>query len=199
MNEKNNNIVEYDLMRIIFMLMTLGVHVVAYTLEKNYLWMIFDNFLMACNPLFLMLSGRLNLVKDFKNKQDYKNFYLKKIISVFIPFLLFSILIQLLKYKEINSFFKNFLSNNIESTYWFVYTLIGILILSPFYSKMLQNMNKDEKKLFIYIIVIVNFIIMLFDFFDVSTAIGIGTVRNCWLAFLLFLWIYNRRFVWKQE
>lgn len=170
------HIIEYDLMRVVFMLMTLGVHVIAYKLQKNWLWMILDNFFIVCNPLFVMLSGRLNLGKEFKEKRDYINYYKSKFISIIIPFLLFSIILQLVQYKNFNNFLKNLISNNIESTYWFVYTLIGILILSPFYSKMLQNMNKNEKKYFLFICIFVNFIIMLFDFFNISTALGIGTI-----------------------
>ena len=176
MIKKDKHVIEYDLMRVIFMLMTLGVHVVAYKLERNCLWMILDNFFIVCNPLFIMLSGRLNLDKEFKNKKDYMNYYKRKFVSIIIPFLVFSIIIQLVQYKSFNGFLKNLISNNIEPTYWFVYTLIGILILSPFYSKMLQNMNKNEKKYFLYISIIANFIILLFDFFNISTTIGIGSV-----------------------
>lgn len=176
MTKEKNYVFEYDLMRFIFILMTLGVHVVYFTVKNENMHIIFDNVFMICNPLFFMLSGKLNLSKKFNSKEDYVKFYKGKLKSIIIPFLLFSLAIQIINNRTLKGFGLNILSNNIEPTYWFIYTLIGIELLSPFYSKMLQNMNKMEKKFFLVICIFVNFFIMLFDFLNMNSIIGLGTI-----------------------
>ncbi len=135
--EKKEYIFKYDLMRIIFMLMTLSVHIIAYVVKRGELYNVLDNFFILCNPLFFMLSGRLNLKKEFNKKEDYILYYKNKFKSIIIPLLIVSVIIQLIKNGNMNRFYLNFITNSIEHTYWFIYTLIGILILTRYYSKML--------------------------------------------------------------
>ena len=158
---KNENIVEtnqerivkYDFMRIVFIMMTLGVHVVALSIRPTefdvhyYVRVIFNGFFLICNPLFFMLSGRLNLAKEFTKKEDYIHFYKKKFISILLPFFIISLILYIILYtnSEFNflDFINRFMSNSIEpdGTLWFIYPFIGIMLLSPFYSKMLHYLQ----------------------------------------------------------
>lgn len=159
-------IFKYDLMRVIFMLMVLATHTlnifIVFSIPYNTTWTvrrILVDIFMVCNPLFFMLSGKFNLDKEFKDTNDYKKFYLKKAISILIPFLLISIAVYILNFYNsfsIKSFFSMLISNQIESTFWFVYVLIGILIFSPFFSKMMKNLNLFEKKLFLLLLILAN-------------------------------------------
>ena len=186
MEKPENHIFKYDFIRIIFMLMTLGVHIIAYTVKINridfnyYVTIALDSFFLICNPLFFMLSGKLNLSKKFEKKEDYINYYKKKFVTIFIPFFIISFIIYLFLYKNIHigTFLKYFMANKIETneTFWFVYTLIGILLLSPFFSKMLQSMNYNEKKYFLIICTIINFLITFFNFFNITTTINLSAV-----------------------
>lgn len=180
-NKKEGRIFQYDLMRFLFMLMVLGVHVLSvskqFSEEYNTTWIIttiFTDLFIICNPLFFMLSGRFNLKKEFNTKEDYKQFYIKKIVTLLVPFLIFSIVIYV--YRNFNNlsiidFLKGLLAGNIEGTYWFVYTLLGIMIFSPFFSKMLKNMNLFEKKLFFIISFCVNTFITVFAVFKIPNII----------------------------
>ena len=180
-NKKEGRIFQYDLMRFLFMLMVLGVHVLSvskqFSEEYNTTWIIttiFTDLFLICNPLFFMLSGRFNLKKEFNTKEDYKKFYIKRIATLLVPFLIFSIVIYIYRNFDnlsIIDFAKGLLAGNIEGTYWFVYTLLGIMIFSPFFSKMLKNMNLFEKKLFFIISFCVNTFITVFAVFKIPNII----------------------------
>lgn len=180
-NKKEGRIFQYDLMRFLFMLMVLGVHVLSvskqFSEEYNTTWIIttiFTDLFLICNPLFFMLSGRFNLKKEFNTKEDYKKFYIKRIVTLLVPFLIFSIVIYIYRnFDNLNiiDFAKGLLAGNIEGTYWFVYTLLGIMIFSPFFSKMLKNMNLFEKKLFFIISFCVNTFITVFAVFKIPNII----------------------------
>lgn len=180
-NKKEGRIFQYDLMRFLFMLMVLGVHVLSvskqFSEEYNTTWIIttiFTDLFLICNPLFFMLSGRFNLKKEFNTKEDYKKFYIKRIATLLVPFLIFSIVIYIYRNFDnlsIIDFAKGLLAGNIEGTYWFVYTLLGIIIFSPFFSKMLKNMNLFEKKLFFIISFCVNTFITVFAVFKIPNII----------------------------
>lgn len=184
--KKQNRIFQYDLMRVLFMLMVLGVHVLSvskqFSEEFNTTWIattIFTDIFLICNPLFFMLSGRFNLEKEFNTKEDYKKFYIKRIVTLLVPFLIFSIILYI--YRNFNNLniidlFKGLLAGNIEGTYWFVYTLLGIIIFSPFFSKMLKNMNLFEKKLFFIISFCVNTFITIFAVFKIPNMITFNIV-----------------------
>lgn len=185
-NKEEKRIFQYDLMRFLFMLMVLGVHVLSvskqFSEKFNTTWVImtiFTDILLICNPLFFMLSGRFNLKKEFNQKEDYKNFYVKRIISLVVPFIIFSIVIYIYRYFDnlnVVDFIKFFVSDKIEGTYWFVYTLLSVMIFSPFFSKLLKNMNLFEKKLFFAISFCANTFITVLAIFKIPNSINFYTV-----------------------
>ncbi|MCX4302489.1 MAG: acyltransferase [Clostridia bacterium] len=183
---ENKRVFQYDFMRVIFMLMVLGVHVLANTRqfiqEYNTTWYLFyilsDLFLIG-NPLFFMLSGKFNLDKNFSEPEDYKKFYKKRAISILIPFVIIGSLIYVIKnfYNlSIIDYITKMFNGQVEGTYWFVYSLIGILIFSPFFSKMFKNMSDFEKKLFLGIDFVINAIIVIFATFELPLALKFKTV-----------------------
>lgn len=178
--QKSKRIFEYDLMRVIFSSMVLGIHILAKIrgLSKPYntTWYfvnIITNFFMICNPLFFMLSGKFNLKKNFDKKDAYIKFYKSKFMGIVIPFVVTSILIYILsdyKTKTIVDFVKNFINDNIEGTYWFVYSLIGMITISPFLTKMISNMNLTDKKILFWMSTIIVGIITTLSIVKVKSA-----------------------------
>lgn len=184
--ENGERVFKYDFMRMFFMLMVLGIHVLSmirqFMFPYNTTWYIVtiltDIFLIA-NPLFFMLSGKFNLNKNFSKKDDYKNFYIKKFISIIIPFILISFMVY--SVWNFNNFsmldyIKKLLSGEIDGTYWFVYALIGIFVLSPFFSKMLLNMELWEKKVFLGVLFVVNAFIAILAIFNIENAFTFAVV-----------------------
>lgn len=183
---EKKRVFQYDFMRVMFMLMVLGVHVLSNTKqfvhEYNINWYFFNiltDFFMIGNPLFFMLSGKFNLDKDFSKPEDYKKFYKKRAISILIPFIIVGSFIYVLKNRYnlgISDYATKMLNGQLDGTYWFVYSLIGILIFSPFFSKMLKNTSDFEKKLFLGIIFVANAIIVAFAIFEFPFAFKFQTV-----------------------
>ena len=161
-SKKEERIFQYDLMRVVFMLMVLGVHVLScikqFMEPYNTAWYaitIATDLFMIGNPLFFMLSGKFNLNKNFSEKEDYKKFYVKRVKSIILPFIIVSILVYIINNTNLSvvDYLQKMLAGKISGTYWFIYYLIGILILSPFFSKLLKNLSLWEKKLFLLIVV----------------------------------------------
>lgn len=173
--DNKRNRTSYNLIRVVAMLMVLGVHVsneVEQFMEPyNTTWYInsvLTCFLMLANPLFFMLSGKFNLGKKFNCIQDYFFYYYKKFITIVCPLLLFSIVVFLFKYDytdwNVILFVKEFLNNEIEGVYWFVYAIGSIYVFSPFFSKMIQNMSQVDKKVFFWVLIAINTFITIYLF-----------------------------------
>ena len=45
-------------------------------------------FIVASNSHFYMLSGQMNLAKTFSSKEDYREYYVKRLVSIVFPYLL---------------------------------------------------------------------------------------------------------------
>lgn len=158
-----------DLMRVFLCLCVITAHsILHFGIENNYVSAILTVFLLQADGLFYMLSGYFNLEKEFKNSTDIKNYYKSKIINVLFPFLAFLFAWGIWDYIHVNETFNilDFLSTYYEqvmdsaanSHLWFMYPLFGLLLATPFLSKMLHNMDDKELNILWYIAIGWNFI-----------------------------------------
>lgn len=126
-----------------------------------------------------MLSGKFNLRYKFNSTKDYLLFYYKKAISIVVPLLVFSLVSYLVMTPvselSIKMFLKGVMNNEIEGVYWFVYTLISILALSPFFTKMVENMSHTDKTVFFWGLIVFNALITLFQFVGNNTFFNYNT------------------------
>lgn len=137
------------------MTFVIAVHTIPKPFAENTIGSIaFKAILFMCNGLFYMLSGCLNLDKVFESKEDYVSFYKNKIVTILLPFILGCIFVSLYTYEGefsfsliANDLIYDFLSNHTYIFLWFVYPLIGMLLSTPFLSKMLHSMSDWELKL----------------------------------------------------
>jgi len=72
----------------------------------------------------------------------------------------------------IKDFIKGFLGGAIESEYWFVYKMAGICLVMPFFSKMIQALNKKQVINFIWLL------IAFIGFFDMAVLLGYRLAVN---------------------
>ncbi|MBQ0084274.1 MAG: acyltransferase [Clostridiales bacterium] len=169
--------IRYDLIRCLAMAMVLAQHTLASyevrssgSFKVKFCYYSIAFVLMLCNPIFFLISGKFNLKKNFTKPEDYKIFYIKKAVSIVLPFVLLSVATYLLNFYNklsIKDFINRFFNNEIQSVYWFMYILIGIVALSPFYSKMLLALSKKEKTiLFAILLVIRIFVTVLAAVYD---------------------------------
>jgi surface polysaccharide O-acyltransferase-like enzyme len=101
----------------------------------------------ACVPIFFMVSGAL----IYKGKDiNIKNFYKNKFFNIVIPFLViatFTFLIDSrndINFVSINDFVRKILEERYTFHFWYIYSLIQILLLAPFLKKIVERCSKKE-------------------------------------------------------
>ena len=157
--ERNRN---YDLLRVVGMLFVIYYH----GHEKPFggtplLFHALMVLLAAGNGLFFMMSGRFNLQHRFTGPADYREFYAKKAITILFPYVVMSLVFtlwtsltgQTAEPLRLGNYLRNaFLDlcyRNAATHLWFMYVLIGILVITPFLAKLFQSLKDYELKLFI--------------------------------------------------
>ena len=100
-------------------------------------------------PIFLMLTGA-TLMK-YREKYDTKTYFKKRIMKVFIPFIIWATIMTIWKCSigvlKINDFsIKNilniFFSNGEETTYYFMFLILGIYLTIPLLSVLSEEKNR---------------------------------------------------------
>lgn len=146
--------VRWDFVRTILMLMVIALHSSRDSLNPYPLvWMTLLTVLFIANGGFFTISGYFMLGRELSTWQEYRSFYLKRIISILVPFFLYNLTIDLLfnralylngfrGYMEI--YIWNVLEYNSAGHLWFMYAYIPIAFCAPFFAKLLNHMKKTE-------------------------------------------------------
>lgn len=153
---------EFDFIRVIAMIFVVCIHTPLDEIGDNQLLStVLSAVFFTCNGIFFMLSGRFNLNIVFENKKDYIRYYIKKFISIMVPFLIISLMLfvyqqytigeEIICRKNIFNFYVYFFESNAASHMWFMYPLIGMIIGAPFMGRMLQNQNNQELKILLLV------------------------------------------------
>lgn len=205
MSEKKEHIVNYDLIRVIAMFLVIAVHSNPKPFESfPVLNSVFYTVTYTCNGLFFMLSGALNLSKTFKKVDDYIHFYCSRAISILLPFVAGSVLLTIVTYPEdirlvplLKSCIVDIMGGNSGGYLWFIYVLLGLLLSTPFLSKMLNNMEDVELHLLAALGLCWNIVSILF-----CNNIGYSFGFSGWLlaswTYLFFLGYYLKRVLSEQ-
>lgn len=153
--DSNNNqrIISLDILRVIACFLVCYCHIVS---ESQYIYInsIDGNWIFVtltfiiskiAVPIFFMISGALML----KEEQDTGKMLKKTFLRIIIPLFIFSALIYFkdnlsISVSNILEFFNQFLKGSILIPYWYLYSLIGIYIMTPFISTLVNNL--DDKK-----------------------------------------------------
>lgn len=183
-------VVRYDFMRVLMSLFVICVHTgfPSFISSNNLLNNSIRSFLVVCNGVFFMISGKFNLRKNFESKSDYYNYYTDKFISIIVPYGIIScILVKIVdKPQGIKNFIylciQAFFSTNCQNHFWFMCCLIGMLVSAPFLAKMLNSMKKFELKL-LFSIGIIWSIIAIYLTTDFGIAFSIT-------SFFLWGWLF---------
>ncbi len=186
-SKPHNRNINYDWMRVIAMLMVIMVHVPIKPLA-GVAWFSrgLHTFLMTCNGLFFMLSGRLNLVKRFDTKSDMLRFYQKRLETIVLPFVIGTAILTL--FKLINGgapfsflyylkvFYRDLIGDNAVIHLWFIYELTGLLLATPFLARMLQGLDDSMLRL-LFILSLGWNTVMVY----LSSNLGLSFGYNNWL------------------
>ena len=132
MEEISNRQSNYELLRIIAMMMIIGLHYfnadmggvidnVSIGTTNYYLTYLFESIFMVGVNVFVLISGYFMIKKDTINiRKCVDKFSIKNLIKVSLPIL--------------------------AGSRWFVKTYIILVILSPFINKSLRNLRENQYK-----------------------------------------------------
>lgn len=198
-----------DLLRVFLCLCVITTHSIQmYPISNSVVASVFFTFIFQADDMFFLLSGYFNLDKEFKNKSDIIKFYKRKFITAFIPFLLAVFIhtgwdyIKNLENASIFDFLRRYYEAIVDTSasghMWFLYTLFGLLLSTPFLSKMLHNMDDKELTLLWYICLGWNFV-SIYLCNNLGFAFRFGSwIFDDW-ALYYFGGYYYRRVVKKQS
>lgn len=161
-----------DILRILACYLVLICHTIEFTYKSNVIeenW-IFSNALYYISkiavPIFFMLSGSLILRKDIGYKQILNKIVCRLLIPLFVvSFLAYFKLNPIFTFENLLNFFRAFCNADVLLSYWFIYSLIGMYICTPFLRKMVKNMDKKDFLIFFSIFIIVTGILPIFSYY----------------------------------
>lgn len=185
-NEKERD-ANLDLIRVLAMVFTVAVHIQPFPWAANaFLNCFMTAVLLSCNSFFYMLSGELNLSQSFSEKKDYWRFYIKKAISILLPYFLVTCVyslhhlwasgqpITILSY--LRNTYVEFMQTNGSLYFWFLYPLLGMLLSTPFLSKMLAAMSDSEVKILFGVAILWNVVTIY-----LTADFGVSSQFSAWI------------------
>lgn len=176
----------YDLLRIISTFAVILIHVNAIYISKNsdhnscLYWIesainIVTRFSVPC---FVMLSGAF-LLSNPKNK-DYKTFYKKTFIKIFLPFIVVSVL--LFPFAEITQVITkgslldpiiNIITGNGYYNLWFMFMLLGLYIFVPVVIRVKESISNKSYCIVSVVWLIFSILNQLTTSYSMSYAFGV--------------------------
>lgn len=189
----------YDYIRVLSCVGIIGIHVSDMSFSSIgaglYAKAIFQVLFRLALPIFFALSGALLLQKK---EESLSIFYYKRIYSVYIPFLVYSLLYYIylasplplreqlsVKYlptaiMQIPSGIQSILDKPAYFHLWFVYSIMGIYLVTPFIRIMVNNMTEVQSKTLMMVILFVTLTQSTFQVLNVNIRID---------EFIFFSWI----------
>ena len=138
-----------DLLRIVACIMIIALHETGYVYTYNVKWSAMQSIIRPFLWIFCAISGYYLL----NNKDDIKTFYKKRLKTIIIPFIIYSLLLAVLNnlitgvtfYNGINKqFFINLWTGAYSGHLWFVYSILGLYLITPFIKLMINKLNNKE-------------------------------------------------------
>ena len=160
---KNKRIIYIDVLNILAIIAVVALHCngIVHTYSKERAWatsLIVETVFYWAVPVFLMITG--TTLMNYREKYDTKTFFKKRFKKVVIPFLFWIILMTVWKcsigkLRIEGNYVKNFLNivlqNKEESTYYFLFVIMGIYLTLPLLSLVAK---KEYKKTLWYVVVV---------------------------------------------
>lgn len=155
-NSIQSRVLFADILKIIAIFAVINIHVtgsftiVSFTSTNiNNWWVenIYNSLSRWAVPVFLMVSGMFLLAS--KKDEPLKIYFKKRVRKVFIPFLIWGGIYELIKPRYVGVDFSlkgmitDFLSGSIYWHFWFLYAIMMIYILVPIIRTFISKANKE--------------------------------------------------------
>ncbi|MDR0940761.1 MAG: acyltransferase family protein [Bacteroidales bacterium] len=148
-----SNLRGFALIGIIFLHVVSGFLYTFSTPPSSIWWIgnVGDSMVRCCVPLFVMITGALLLAREI----DLKKFFQKRFTRIVIPFVFWSfvyVVIGILRRGDADfltalwnsNFWERLLKGTISFHLWYVYMLIGLLVLVPVLNTWIRHCSEKE-------------------------------------------------------
>lgn len=183
--------ISVDVIKCLAIFSVIGVHFILNTnnsliIENNMgilIYLSYRQFFIICVPLFLLVTGYLNI-----NKEPTKKYYLN-IVSILGIYLFYSILSLLFRvtYMEeaisVGDGIKLIFNFQAIPYAWYINMFVGLYLLVPFLNKIIKNSSKKEYELFIVVMLIISVIPATWNnFTSIMGYSNIVPLPNFWVS-----------------
>lgn len=90
-----------------------------------------NNLLRFAVPVFLICTGVLLNPKSVANRNGIVTFYLKKIVSIFLPYLFATSVVALYFHADVKSFFYLLFTGKAQAPYYYIVVLMQLYLIYP--------------------------------------------------------------------
>lgn len=156
MREVRRQIPYLHYLRVIAILMVIALHSISpymsnaalYASKSWYAYLLINAVSRCGVPLFLMISGYLLLSAD--SSADFKLFYKRRLPRILIPLALWNVIYYIFycifngSSFKISELFSQILDCGTAYHFWYVYTLLGIYLLTPFLKRIADSCSFKE-------------------------------------------------------
>lgn len=165
--ENGARIVEIDYLRGFGILAVVAIHVIYDFVNKKIFSVVLllniflDTFITFAVPLFIFISGFVLFLKYKNNHYKISEFYRKRALAVFFPYIFFSIAYTFFAYKNVSLtlIMKNICLARAYQHLWFFLILIQLYILYPYLSRLYDFTRRKKQSVALIIICLITQII----------------------------------------
>lgn len=200
-----NRLFEYDLIRATSMVFVVAVHsLIVFDFTNTIcriLFYLLQTVFFTGNGMFFMLSGKFAV----KDQPDYRAYLNRKFQSIGIPILVFFFIRTIYEAPNtllspvalVDSYLTNLLGGLGNTEYWFLFVLIGNLIISPMLSNSFNCFDHAESKRFLVFGLLFNLCTMLAAIF--SKPFSYNYIFSGWSLYFYLGALSDKLFVTEKE
>lgn len=152
---------KYDFVRTVAIFFVVAVHSLYFVDQSStaclWIYWALQSLFFTGNALFFLLSGKFNL-RERTDDVGVKKFYYNKIRNIMLPIVIVFLIRTFYNlYPDITAlgfakaFVKNFSFEFASTEYWFVFSLVGCIIVAPFLAHAFAKLSRFEQKVFLAI------------------------------------------------
>lgn len=209
---KKNRVVYYDVLNIIAIIAVIALHCngIVHGYPKTRAWdtsLIIECLCYFAVPLFCMLSGAT--LMNYREKYDTKTFFKKRVLKVVIPFLFWAVFMFIWKIyithslneiHGIKNIINSFFNNKEESTYYFMFNILGIYLTMP----LLSLLTKKEYRKTLWFTIMLYFIFNAFlpnilSLFNITYNSGISVLLGGYIVFVILGYLLSTEDIEKKH
>ena len=162
-----------DYLRVIAIFLVIFNHMPGYTayysssgVGATFFYMFFTMLTRVNVPLFFMISGALLFGRD----ESYGQLFKKRILRFFVVLLCASTVVYLhdnrkaLETLSIGDFFVTFFKQPLDTSYWYLYAYLGMLVMLPFLRKIVKSFCYEDFRYFVFVYFLLNTVLPILNY-----------------------------------